>query len=204
MPKSTNDDALLNGSFQRGFKTNAERIAVEYRKQLGLKDFEPLSALKLAAHFEIAVVCPREIPGISSDCLSKLSVGQGSDHWSAITIGREKPTLIIYNDTHSPARTESNLMHEMAHVLLGHEMGEIDTSLGIPLRKYDSVQENEAEWLGGCLQLPKSALLKYFVYNHFSIEQISEMFNASRAMVNYRIGVSGVKAIHYRLGNKSK
>lgn len=202
MPKSTNDDASLNGSFRRGFKTNAEKIAVEYRKRLGLKDFEPLSALKLAAHFEIEVLCPGEIPGISPDCLSKLLAG--ADHWSAITIGREKPTLIIYNDTHSRARTESNLMHEMAHVLLGHEMGEIDTSLGIPLRKYDSMQENEAEWLGGCLQLPKPALLKYFVYNNFSVEQISEMFNASRAMVNYRIRVSGVKVIQYRLGNKSK
>lgn len=202
MPKSKSGDSSLNGSLRRGFKSEAEGISIEYRKLLGLKDYEPLPALKLAAHLEIEVISPMDIPGMSANCLSTLISDSGSDHWSAVTIGREKPSLIIYNNSHSPARTESDIMHEISHVLLAHEMGQIDTSLGVPLRKYDLIQEAEAEWLGGCLQLPKPALLKHFVYNNLTVDQIAEMFTASRAMVNYRIGVSGVKAIQWRLRKK--
>ena len=54
----------------------------------------------------------------------------------------------------SESRIQSDIMHELAHVLLGHKMEEINPSLGFPLRKYDQSQEDEAEWLGGCLQLP--------------------------------------------------
>lgn len=198
MPSSTNK--FPKNSFRRGFKTEAEKISTAYRKELGLKDYEPLCAFKLAEHLKLTIWTPDQVPGLSSQHLSMLKEPPGSDQWSAITLGSDNtPSTIIYNTSHSEARVQSDIMHELAHVLLEHTMGEIDTSLGLPLRKYDQTQENEAEWLGGCLQLPKPALVKYFVFKNFSIEQIAQTFKASAAMTKYRIGVSGVFAIKARL-----
>lgn len=198
MPKSQSENELTDVKFRRGFKTEAERIAAQCRCYLGLKDFQPLSAFALAKHLNLEVITPNDIPGLGSDPLSALLNGQGASHWSAVTIGRDKPELIIYNSSHSSSRTESNIMHETAHVLLEHPMCEIDTALGIPLRKYDALQEMEAEWLGACLQLPTPALKKYYVFGSHTIEQISTLFNASLQMVRYRIGVSGAQAIKSR------
>lgn len=202
--KSSSKLAPESGSLRRGFKTEAEKIAVEYRHILKLKDYDPLPALQLATHLNIEVLSPEKIIGLSPNCLNELLHGTGSNNWSAVTIGKEKPSLIIYNNSHSSVRTESDIMHEIAHIILDHTMGKLDTSFGILLRKYNINQENEAEWLGACLQLPKSALLKYYVFKSYSINQIAEMFNASQAMVNYRIGVSGVKAIKLRWKQKKR
>lgn len=52
--------------------------------------------------------------------------------------------------------------------------------------------EKEAEWLGGCLQLPRIALhYHYKVYGN-SLKEIAEKFNASQDMVKFRLGVSGL------------
>ncbi len=171
-----------------------------FRKDLGLSDSDPLCAFKLADQLKLEILTPDQIPGLTSQHLSLLIQPPGSDHWSAITLGSSNAaSTIIYNTSHSEPRVQSDIMHELAHVLLGHAMEEIDTSLGLPLRKYDQTQEDEAEWLGGCLQLPKSALVKYFVYKNYSAEQIAETFKASVAMTKYRIGVSGVSVIKKRL-----
>lgn len=199
MPKITskpsNDD-----SFKRGFKARSERIALEYRFNIGLQEHDPLPAFKLAAHLNIEVISPADIPGISASCLDNLFSQESSSHWSAVTIGDGKPQMIIHNTSHSPVRIESNIMHECAHIILEHEMIEIDDSYGIPLRKYDLQQEKEAEWLGACLQLPQPALVKWHIYKGYSIDQLSQLFNASAQMVTYRIGVSGVSSLKKRLG----
>jgi hypothetical protein len=48
---------------------------------------------------------------------------------------------------------------------------------------------------GGCLQLLKTALMKYFVYQKLTQEEISEMFCESLPMAKYRIRVTGVTLI---------
>ena len=52
-------------------------------------------------------------------------------------------------------------MHEMAHLICKHKPAELVPVGGFPfsLREYDAVQEEEANWLGACLQLPRPALL---------------------------------------------
>lgn len=198
MPNSANNPSIKK-SFKRGFKSIAEKISANCRTELNLKDFDPLSAFLLAEHLKLEILTPDQIPGLNSLHLEQLMQPPGSECWSAVTIGLDKPCCIIYNNSHSSSRVQSDIMHELAHVLLGHQMGEIDTSMGMTLRKYDQDQENEAEWLGGCLQLPKPALIKYFIFKNQSPEQIAEIFKASSAMVRYRIGVSGIQVLKTRL-----
>jgi Zn-dependent peptidase ImmA (M78 family) len=128
------------------------------------------------------------------------------------TTGREAATLsggifvknnrsyIIHNPTHSPARQQSDLMHEITHEICGHELKELQTVLQgcvIPLRNYDQKQELEAECLGACLQLPKEAIFHYFCIKKNTPEQISRIFTASKQMVDYRLRISGVLKIKF-------
>ncbi len=54
---------------QRGFKTWAERQAIEQRRRLGLGANVPLPATQLAAYFGITIVSPEHIPGMSREHL---------------------------------------------------------------------------------------------------------------------------------------
>lgn len=181
--------------YTKGFKKRADELAIEYRNKLGLKPYQSLSALKVAELLGLNVKTPDQIAGITSNIIEDLLDANGRTIFSAVTLGVEKPSLIIHNHLHSLARQESNIMHECAHVILEHEMCEFDNSYGIVLRKYNDIQENEAEWLGACLQVPKQALIKYFIYQNKSIEEIADLLNASIQMVRYRVGVCGVERI---------
>ena len=93
-------------------------------------------------------------------------------------------------------------MHELAHAHLQHPLSALQLQINgtlLPLRQYDEVQEAEAECLGACLQLPKDALMFHHLARKKSADEIAEQFNASVAMVNYRLRMSGVSIIQSRL-----
>ncbi|MFN8288973.1 MAG: ImmA/IrrE family metallo-endopeptidase [Chitinophagaceae bacterium] len=185
---------------RRGFKAEAERHAAFYRKELQLKERDPLPSRDLASHLKIQLLTPQEIPGITEDLLEVL-LNTGKDNWSAAILRCDDKEFIIYNPTHSPYRQESDLMHEIAHSICKHEFSELETTVSggiIPLRKYDKEQEDEAGWLGACLQLPRPALFYYHKIKRMAIPDISKLFNASEKMVHYRLGVSGVKNMPWR------
>jgi hypothetical protein len=185
---------------RHGFKAEAERTAIDYRKKLDLKPHDPLPAAMLADHLKVRILTPQDIPGITSELLNVL-LGEGSHLWSAAIYQRSDKTYVIHNPTHSPGRQESNLMHELAHAHLKHELSSLQAAIQgllIPLRKYDKVQEAEAECLGGCLQLPKDALMYHSFVRKKTADQIAEQFNASLDMVNFRLRMSGVNKIQSR------
>ena len=193
MSTSRNNSSLL----KHGFKADAERKALYYRELLGLKEYDPLSASRLAEHLNIQILVPSDIPGITDDLLHLL-LDIGKDNWSAAIFYRGDKKFIIHNPTHSIYRQESNLMHELAHAICDHELAELETALTncvIPLRKYDKTQEAEAECLGGCLQLPQKALFRYHHILKKNQTEISEIFTASKEMVRFRLSISGVTKI---------
>jgi len=101
--------------------------------------------------------------------------------------------IIIHNNKNSKYRQESDLMHELAHVICEHETPDnrrID-GFEILLRNYNEQQEKEAEWLGGCLQLPRDALV-WHIKRNLSVKEIAEVFSASQTMVRFRINSTGV------------
>jgi len=187
---------------KRGFKAEAEKLASYYRKLLGRKDYDPLPARFLAAELKIKLLTPQDIPGIDKELLHQLLV-VGKDAWSAAIYRKEEKEFIIYNPTHSSFRQESDLMHELAHAICKHELNDLATAIldcVIPLRKYKEDQEEEAGWLGACLQLPQKALIHHYIFKKMNEDNISNLFNASAKMVDYRISISGVKFIKKRLG----
>lgn len=180
--------------YKRGFKKWADDEALRLRRELDLNDMSPLCAFKLCEHLNIPLWEPKHVRGLSSEEITIL-LESGSTQWSAATIPLSKEkSLIIHNPNHSPARQQSNLMHEIAHILCGHEVSEERKATGLSgfLRNHDEEQENEAEWLGACLQLPRPALI-WALKRKMKIDQIAEHFSASVEMVRYRINITGVK-----------
>lgn len=173
---------------RRGFKTWAERISREQRQELALGIHAPLPAHRLAAHLDHVVIVPSDIPDLPQTVDAALYADGSS--WSALSLPMREPVVIL-NPTHSPARQESDLMHELAHFLCGHEPEGMAKIGALVLRSYNSEQEEEAAWLGACLQLPREALVRA-IKRGISTAQIADYFGASEQLVRWRRAQTGV------------
>jgi Zn-dependent peptidase ImmA (M78 family) len=177
---------------KRGFKSWAEEKAIWARRLCGRPENAKLAARQLAARLSIAIVNPKEIPGLPCEVVTKL-LSDFSTHWSAVTLVLKNRFLIIYNAAHTLQRQESDLMHEIAHVLCKHEPAKIELPGKFPwaCRTFSSEQEEEAAWLGGCLQIPRAGLLEA-VQRGLANSNIAILFGASEEMVRYRRNKTGV------------
>jgi len=138
------------------------------------------------------VIEPAVLKDLPLDVRRRL-LGEHADSWSAITIPGEHNHLIVYNPTHSAARQNSDLMHELAHILLGHKPTKMfmDPKNDLALRAHNHAQEEEANWLAGCLLLPRLVLL------HIKSAQMDDalacrQYGVSAKMLTYRMNISGV------------
>lgn len=184
--------------FKRGFKTWCEESAVSIRLKQGLPTSAPLHGTDLAKELNAEVLSPSDLPGMPEDCVERL-LGEHAGSWSAFTIPVDPRPLIIYNPMHSAARQNSDLMHELSHILLGHEPGMvfIDPHTSLALRVHDKNQEEEASWLSGCLLLPREALLE-IKRRRLSDELVCSEYMVSQQMLRYRMNTSGVNLQHRR------
>lgn len=189
---------------RRGFKAFAEKKSLEFRAILGLKDVDFLDAFLLAQHLGITIKCASEFLGNGEEFLKLCSTDSG---WSAARLINEiGEQIIIHNTRQSVYRQQSNLMHEIAHVVCEHDLivdPEQDKILAnLFIRPYNKTQEEEAEVLGAALQIPRDGLVKH-LYKAKSIEEISEIYQASRQMVQFRINNTGAKfQVHGRANRK--
>jgi IrrE N-terminal-like domain len=178
--------------FRRGFKSWCEETALNVRQHQGLASAAPLSPFVLARELRVEVIDPADLKDLPEDVRRRL-IGQHSDCWSAITIPGKRRPLIVYNPSHSAARQNSDLMHELAHIFLGHKptMLFVDPNTDLALRTHDKAQEEEANWLAGCLLLPREVLL-HIKSTGLSDESACRQYGVSAKMMSYRMNVSGV------------
>lgn len=179
---------------RRGFKSEAERKALSYREDLKIHPCASLCAFRLAEHLNIPIYkateflpLPEEIDLLKGTYIKKCE-------WSALTmVTYAGNTIIIYNPFHSEVRQQSDIMHELAHLICKHQHihCEHDTELPFGLRAYDKIQEEEAKCLGSTLQLPKPCLL-WATKRKMRKEDISSYYNASLDMVTYRLNMTGL------------
>lgn len=174
----------------RGFKKQAEDKSIELRRLNQKRDYERLPAKDLAEYLEVIIISAGDLPGMNSALLKKLR--GAAARWSAITIEINGHTVVILNPAHSEYRIESNIFHELSHIICKHDMKGFEPLDGMMLRVYDVQQEEEAEWLGGCLHLPRKAL-EWAIKNNMSIDLISKNYLASSQMINFRINSTGVR-----------
>jgi len=68
--------------------------------------------------------------------------------------------VIVFNPLHLEGRKRSNIAHEIAHIALDHKVRTIEQVGDLKFLTCDLEQEEEADWLGGCLLLPRPLLVK--------------------------------------------
>jgi Zn-dependent peptidase ImmA (M78 family) len=107
--------------------------------------------------------------------------------------GTSRCTLVVYNPTQASARINSVVMHELAHIMLGHDLADGHvTDDGYFLNgNYDGDQEQEADWLGGTLLLPRPALL-WIRSKGMTDAAASTHYGVSLQMLKWRIRMTGV------------
>jgi Zn-dependent peptidase ImmA (M78 family) len=161
-----------------------EAIASEKFHQLGLKVYHQLLTSVLAQDLKATIYTPETLPHAE---LEQVEILNASDNWSAGII-RKDPLVIVHNSRHALTRQNSNLMHEFAHIILDHEMVGYDPHTGLPQRRQQD--EDEAVYLGGCLQIPRRGLL-WAIQRKMTIDRIASHFNASQNMVQFRMNALG-------------
>ncbi|MDX1993584.1 MAG: ImmA/IrrE family metallo-endopeptidase [bacterium] len=171
---------------EAAFRRRCEAIAVEQRYELKKQPFDPLPAEELLIKMKGEARPPNQFATMPPEHVAHLL--QAND-WSAGIVWLQ-PLLIVYHPAHSSARHQSNLMHELAHVLLKHPMVGFDPKTGLPLRNPRC--EAEAVYLGGCLQIPRLGL-QWAAGRGYSATQVAAHFGASEAMVAFRSNMTGVK-----------
>jgi hypothetical protein len=180
-----------NSILRRGFKAEAERNAERLRKELGKTVFDPLDAFELAEHLGIPVACFFEIAPELADALVRKNNGKVS---AFIMPNVDGDPIILHNGRESAFRQQSNIMHELAHFLCGHKIPTDLKNIPVPgnIRYHNAEQEEEAKYLGGCLQVTKAGLL-WMAKERRSVEEISDYYRASPDMVVYRVNVLGLR-----------
>jgi Zn-dependent peptidase ImmA (M78 family) len=181
--------------FERGFKAWCERYSVEKRKVLGLAANAPLDARALAAHLGVRVWTPHDVPGLTTEALAVLLRNDGAtpSDWSAVTLVLGAKVVVILNSSHSPGRQASDLTHELAHRIRGHEAKEVSVSEDglMLLSSYEKAQEEEADWLSGSLLLPRDALASIKRRRLDTATACTE-YGVSARMLQYRISMTGI------------
>ena len=176
---------------ERGFKSRCEEISRQLRIEIGLAPVDPLRVTQLADYLDVSVWSVSDI-GLSEEDLRQL-VEVDADSWSAITVSAFGRDMVIYNPGHLRGRYASDVMHELAHLVLGHDPTTMffvgDGELA--LRGFNPSTEEEANWLAGTLLLPRDALV-YVKRRKLTNEQVCAKYGVSSQMLDYRMRMTGV------------
>lgn len=180
-------------SFDRGFKSWAELTALSLRRELDRAPHDPLDVQKLAEFLDVDTCTPHQVLGMPAEALDQL-LQRDPWGWSAVSLLVDGRGLIIYNPRKSPGRRSSDLSHELAHFIIGHEPSSLILSQdgSLAMRSFDQKQEDEANWLAGCLLLPREALV-WSRRSRLSVQAIAERYEVSEPLVNFRLNISGVE-----------
>ena len=180
-------------ALRRGFKSEAERIAQQVRSEVGIGAAQMVTPEVLADLLSVEIRSGDEL--ISRKRFVELDqIQEGA--FSACTFrpsnGR---VVVVYNPISPPTRKRSDLAHELAHILLNHDLSRIEKLGDVTFITCDATQEEEAAWLAGCLLLPRALLLAE-VRRGLLAKDIARKCGVSEDMARYRLNVTGVVRQH--------
>ena len=175
-------------TLRRGFKASAEKEAERLRSELNLEPSDALSPNEIAAHMGVAIVRADEL--VDLERLEELERLQAFA-FSAATFELEDRKIIVVNPLRSEGRLNSDVAHELAHILLGHELAEIREIGGVPFRTCLPEEEEEATTFGGTLLLPRPLLMSA-ARRRSGPKEIADQYKVTIDMARYRYNSTGV------------
>lgn len=172
----------------RGFRAESEREAIRLRKKLKLDATEPLDVLKLANVIGVKVISAEKL--VNRKRLEELEAIQ-SFSFSAATFEVGERHFIVTNPLRSKGRISSDVAHELAHVLLKHDLSEIRELDGIAFRTCRPDEEEQATSFGGTILLPRPILVSA-ARRGLSPDEIANEHNVTTEMARFRFNSTGV------------
>ena len=131
-------------ALRRGFKSEAERIARRVRTELALGAAKPVAPEILAELLGIEVRAGDEL--IPRERFDELEAIQ-PDSFSACTLRPSADrVVVVYNPLSSKSRRRSDIAHELAHVLLDHDLSRVERLGDVTFLSCDPTQGGR-----GCL-----------------------------------------------------
>lgn len=194
MPKTRQSPKL-----RRGFKKEAEEYALEFRSELSLAPHDPLCPYWLADHLAVPILLLSQINFVPEHHIERLQTAS-SGLFSALTIRDGTKSGIVVNDAIAPNRQRSSIMHEIAHIVLGHDAISITGENGC--RNYDPIMEREADELGMTLLVPRPAAL-HAVEQFSAVESASRYYEVSTQLMTYRIRITDARNWAYNRRRKA-
>ena len=173
----------------RGFKAEAERMAQKLRADAGVGRSARLKLKRVAESLDVRIVSADELVPI--EALHEIERIQAYS-FSACTFEINERHVIVFNPIRSRPRRRSDIAHELAHIILRHDLTEIQYLNDVPFRTCRPDQEQEATTLGGTLLLPRPALLEE-ARNGITINQIARKFDVTKQMAQFRWNATGVE-----------
>ncbi|MEO0486919.1 MAG: ImmA/IrrE family metallo-endopeptidase [Pseudomonadota bacterium] len=165
---------------------------MELRKRLGIPEHGPLLADQLAEELGVTVWSVDQVAGMSSTSLQVLE-DQQDDSWLALTMRIGPKHLVIHKTVSSEGHRNSIVMHELSHIILGHQLAEAcmleDGSL-VP-GNFDQDQEYEADWLAGTLLLPRPSVVS-IRRRRLPNAVACQEYSVTQDMLNWRVKMTGV------------
>jgi hypothetical protein len=177
---------------RRGFKARCEQAAGRYRKRLGVSLQDALPYGRLANALDVILWTPSDVPGLDAKTVQQLSVTDAGA-WSAVTIRLDGVHVVVVNTAQNERRIPNSVVHELAHIILGHSASRVDISEDghLWLSTYGREQEDEADWLAATLLLPRDGLLPWFARCR-DVRRTAERFKVSVELVRWRLNVTGI------------
>jgi len=173
---------------RRGFKAEAERLSERVRRDLGLRLTERLPLDRLASSVNAELRSAADLIGVER--LEEIDTLQPGA-FSACTFELADRRVIVWNPLSRQGRKNSDIAHELSHLLLKHSVKEVQTVGDLTFFGCDPDEEQEANWLAGCLLLPRTLLIAQ-VRSGASAADLVEQYEVSSQMANYRIRATGV------------
>lgn len=171
----------------RGFVAEAQRIAVEERRDLGLRPTDPLDPWRLA---DLHGICVVDITSLTGAVDVTFFTETKPAAFSGAILPRGHGAIIVENGSHTHPRRIATVTHEMAHVLLEHpfhgSLTDVDC-IGTtgPL-------EEQAERLACELLVPRPAALAY-ARRDMSDTEVAQHLGVSEAKARQSMNLSGAR-----------
>jgi Zn-dependent peptidase ImmA (M78 family) len=175
-------------TLRRGFKAAAEKEAERLRREIELEPSDPLDPRKLAQHLGVAIISAEDLVAIER--LEELERLQAFA-FSAATFDIEDRKIIVTNPIRTAGRLNSDLAHELSHILLKHELSEIREIAGVPFRTCRPDEEEEATTFGGTLLLPRPLLISA-ARRGSGPNEIADEYMVTVEMARWRYNSTGV------------
>lgn len=177
-------------------KEELEKTAERFRKDLGLKEDDPLDSLRLHID-DVQIIRLTQTNCLDRSIVRRLST-EACSEWSAMSVpldDYQNLWAVLLNDCHVVERQRVTVLEEVWHILLGHKLTKIAKIAEAYGRTFDQVEEHDAYYLASATLLPRLAMAKA-VAKRMASDQIAKNFGTSPELVDYRIKRLGLWRDH--------